>query len=62
MNTNDALETAQAFPAAMIVPVHYDGWAHFSESRADLENAFQALGVRPRLRVLEPGVATPVPV
>lgn len=60
MNTNDALETAHAFPAATIVPVHYDGWAHFSESRADLENAFQALGVRPRLRVLEPGVATRV--
>jgi len=60
MDTNDALEVAHAFPAATIVPVHYGGWAHFSESRNDLEDAFQALGVRPRLLVLEPGVATEV--
>ena len=33
MNTNDALETAHAFPSATIVPVHCEGWAHFSESR-----------------------------
>lgn len=58
MNTNDALETAHAFPSATIVPVHCEGWAHFSESRGDLEKAFEALGVRPRLRVLEPGVPT----
>jgi len=60
MNTNDALETAHAFPSATIVPVHCEGWAHFSESRSDLEKAFEALGVRPRLRVLEPGVAAEV--
>jgi L-ascorbate metabolism protein UlaG (beta-lactamase superfamily) len=60
MDTNDALEMAHAFPSAIIVPVHYEGWAHFSESRDDLERAFQALGVRPRLRVLEPGVPTEV--
>lgn len=62
MDTNDALEVAHAFPSATLVPVHYDGWAHFSESRGDLENAFQALGVRSRLLVLEPGVATQIPL
>lgn len=60
MNTNDALETAHAFPSATIVPVHCEGWAHFSESRGDLEKAFEALGVRPRLKVLEPAVAAEV--
>jgi L-ascorbate metabolism protein UlaG (beta-lactamase superfamily) len=60
MNTNDTLETAHAFPSATIVPVHYEGWAHFSESRSDLEKSFDALGVRSRLKVLEPGVATEV--
>jgi hypothetical protein len=29
MNTNDAIETAHAFLKATIVPVHYEGWAHF---------------------------------
>ena len=62
MDTNDALEVVSAFPLATIVPVHYEGWAHFSEGRGNLENAFQALGVRPRLLVLEPGVATRIPL
>jgi len=60
MNTNDALEAAHAFPSATIVPVHCDGWAHFSQTRADVETAFDALGVRARLAVLEPGVATDI--
>jgi L-ascorbate metabolism protein UlaG (beta-lactamase superfamily) len=58
MDTNDAIETAHAFPAAVIVPVHRDGWAHLTQSSADLENAFRALGLRSRLQMLKPGVAT----
>ena len=38
-----------AFPAAVIVPVHRDGWAHLTQSSADLEHAFDALGLRSRL-------------
>jgi L-ascorbate metabolism protein UlaG (beta-lactamase superfamily) len=58
MDTNDAIETAHAFPDALIVPIHRDSWAHFTRDRKDLENAFQALGIRSRLRLLDPGVAT----
>ncbi len=58
MNSNDAIETAHAFPDAHIVAVHNDGWAHFSETREDLENAFNALGISDRLVGLKPG--TPV--
>ncbi len=60
MDNNDAIETAQAFAEAAIVPVHCDGWLHFKQSREDLVNAFNALGFGRRLRLLEPGVATPV--
>jgi L-ascorbate metabolism protein UlaG (beta-lactamase superfamily) len=60
MDTNDAIETAHAFPDALIVPIHHDSWAHFTQDRNDLENAFQALGIRSRLRLLEPGVATAI--
>ena len=56
MNVNDALETAHAFAGAAIVPVHNDGWAHFSESQADLALAFSALGLGERLCALEPGL------
>ena len=60
MDNNDALETARAFADAAIVPVHCDGWLHFKQSGEDLVKAFDALGLGTRLRLLEPGVATPV--
>ena len=60
MDTNDAIETAHAFPDAVIVPVHRVGWAHLTQSSADLENAFNALGLRSRLQMLKPGIATPI--
>jgi len=60
MDTNDAIETAHAFPDATIVPVHYEGWAHFTQSGDDLAASFNALGVGSRLQLLEPGVATAI--
>jgi len=58
MDTNDAIETAQAFPNAVIIPVHYEGWAHFKQSGDDLLKAFNTLGFGSRLQLLEPGFAT----
>jgi L-ascorbate metabolism protein UlaG (beta-lactamase superfamily) len=55
MDNNDAIETAHAFPQARIVAVHNHGWQHFTESQADLAQAFAALGLATRLQVLEPG-------
>jgi L-ascorbate metabolism protein UlaG (beta-lactamase superfamily) len=60
MDTNDAIETAHAFPDATIVPVHYEGWAHFAQGRDDLERSFNALGFGSRLQLLELGVPTAV--
>jgi L-ascorbate metabolism protein UlaG (beta-lactamase superfamily) len=58
MDTNDTIETARAFPYAVIVPLHTDGWAHFRQNAADLRASFDTLGFGPRLRLLEPGVPT----
>jgi L-ascorbate metabolism protein UlaG (beta-lactamase superfamily) len=58
MDTNDTIETARAFPDAVIVPLHSDGWAHFRQSSADLRASFDVLGFGARLRILEPGIAT----
>jgi L-ascorbate metabolism protein UlaG (beta-lactamase superfamily) len=60
MDTNDAIETAHAFPDAVIIPVHHDGWAHFTQDRNDLEQAFGALSIGSRLRLIEPGVPTKI--
>lgn len=55
MTTEDALKTAEAFPRAMIVPVHYQGWEHFTEGRDDILQAFTGAELSARLRLLEPG-------
>ena len=58
MDTNDTVETARAFPDAVIVPLHTDGWAHFRQNAKDLRASFETLGFGSRLKILEPGVAT----
>jgi L-ascorbate metabolism protein UlaG (beta-lactamase superfamily) len=51
---DEAVEAARAFPDAVIIPLHYEGWAHFSESRGQVEDAFCAAGLSHRLRWLNP--------
>jgi len=50
-----AVEAAHAFGRAAIVPLHFEGWAHCSESRAQVEQAFAAAGLADRLRWPLPG-------
>jgi len=60
MDTNDTIETARAFPDAVIVPLHTDGWAHFRQSGGDLRSSFDTLGFGSRLKMLVPGVRTAI--
>lgn len=62
MDTNDTIETARAFPDAVIVPVHHDGWKHFRQDGNDLKVSFDALGFGARLKMLEPGVPTEIEI
>jgi L-ascorbate metabolism protein UlaG (beta-lactamase superfamily) len=57
----EGVKAAGAFPEATIVPLHFEGWAHFSESRADVETAFAAAGLQDRLRWLRSGIAETLP-
>lgn len=54
----EAIEFAQVIPEAIIVPIHFEGWKHFSESRAAIQQTFASAGMKDRLRWLEPGIAT----
>jgi len=56
MGANDALDTANAFPNATIIPLHFEGWSHYTESDRELKQAFETVGISGRLRVLEPGI------
>ena len=57
MTAEDGVHAARAFSAAVIVPVHFEGWKHFSESRSDIERVFAAAVLSHRLRWPEPNAA-----
>ena len=50
-----AARAAKAVGAATIVPVHYSGWRHFRQGRAEAEAAFAAEGLTERVRWLPRG-------
>lgn len=58
MGTNDAIDTAFAFPEATIIPVHFEGWSHYTETGEMLRQSFSALGIAGRLKILKAGVKT----
>ncbi len=51
----EAVTLARAWPQAVIIPLHFEGWAHFSEGRPELEQAFASAGLDARLTWLAPG-------
>lgn len=63
MDTNEAVELATAFPGATLVPVHHEGWAHFTQSAHDLAKTFEVVGLADRLRLIEAGrtISLPAP-
>ena len=56
----EGVEAARALGGATIVPVHFEDWEHFSESRPEIDRAFSAAGLGHRLRWPPRGVATAI--
>ena len=50
-----AAQAAVVLGARHVVPLHFEGWAHFSEGRDTLDAAFTAAGLCDRLHILELG-------
>ena len=46
----EAVTLARVFAPALVIPLHFEGWAHFTETRADIEAAFVAAHLGDRLR------------
>ena len=57
MSANDALELCERMRPRIAIPVHYDGWAHFSEGDEAVRSAVAAAApeVRERFRILDAG-------
>lgn len=58
LDVERAVAVAKAFPDALIVPVHVEDWAHFSEDRETSMSGLRDGGVGQRLVDLERGVPT----
>jgi L-ascorbate metabolism protein UlaG (beta-lactamase superfamily) len=56
MTASEAVQAANEFFSALIIPLLFEGWAHFSEGREDIAAAFADAGVD-RLRWRELGRA-----
>ena len=50
-----AAEAARILRARHVVPVHFEGWAHFTQGADTLVAAFSSAGLAERLHLLQPG-------
>ena len=55
LGSAEAAEAARLLAHATVVPLHFEGWAHFTQGRDTLPVAFAAAGLAGRLRLPEPG-------
>lgn len=55
-----AAAAAAILGPVVVIPAHYDGWAHFSEGRADLARAFDDAGLTAQLRLSDHGTWIPL--
>lgn len=58
LTSEQAAEAAEILRAGRVVPVHFEGWAHFTEGAESLREAFQRHGLADQLVLLAPGELT----
>ena len=58
MTFDDAAELCRSVRPSTAIPVHYEGWSHFTEGRPTIEEHLEALPAdeRDRFRLLPIGV------
>jgi L-ascorbate metabolism protein UlaG (beta-lactamase superfamily) len=57
LSADAAAQAAEVLGARAVVPVHFEGWAHFTQGADDLRTSFAAAGIADRLVVPEPGAS-----
>lgn len=50
MTAKEAVEASRAFANAVIIPLHFEDWEHFSEGYEEIAQAFAMEGLEDRLR------------
>jgi L-ascorbate metabolism protein UlaG (beta-lactamase superfamily) len=62
MNAAEAIRVARDFQLRTLVPIHYEGWKHFRQGRAEVEQAFEEAGIDGRVRWLQAAVPQAIEV
>jgi L-ascorbate metabolism protein UlaG (beta-lactamase superfamily) len=55
LTSEQAAQAAVILNAAQVVPLHFEGWAHFTQGADTLLKAFEGAGLADRLHLLQPG-------
>ena len=55
LTSERAAAAAAVLGASVVVPAHYDGWAHFSEGLERVVEAFEEAGLSDVMRTADPG-------
>jgi len=54
MTVEEGLKVTRLFDKAIIVPMHFEGWEHFAESKNEIERKFKDAGLLDRLQWAKP--------
>ena len=57
LTSDQAAQAAQILGAQRIIPLHVEGWEHFTQGPATLHAAFERAGILDRLTVSKPGAS-----
>lgn len=55
LSADQAADVTRTLGARVVIPLHFEGWAHFTQGAAALEAAFSGNGIRDRLLMLDRG-------
>lgn len=58
LTSEQTVQAAVILGAGAVVPVHCDGWSHYTEGGQSVHDAFRAAGLRELVHVLTPGEVT----
>ena len=62
MDAKDGVKAAKVLKPRTIIPIHYEGWKHFSEGKDGIEKEFTSAGLSDRLCWLTLGEATEIAI
>ena len=54
MTVDEGLKLTRLFDKATIIPMHFEGWEHFTESKTEIEKKFKDAGLINRLQWAKP--------